>query len=258
MLSRYDLLRAAQVSIADVFQTLPTKSSKVLPGGAASYLITGGTGGLGRSITRWLAREGAKHIILLSRSGMSQKGVPELLKELRGQNVNVAVNECDVTDRVQLQGVLSDCRKTMPPIKGVIHGVMALRDALFEKLSFTDWQTNIKPRVQGAWNLHYCLADATLDFFLMLGSLSGCIGTVGQSAYAATNTFFDAFASYRKGLELPAGVIDIGRVEQVGYVAENKEREAAVTFIGPDRLEEEELLALVKAHITGGFAGNYD
>ncbi len=235
---------------------MPTKSSKVLPGGAASYLITGGTGGLGRSITRWLAREGAKHIILLSRSGMSQNGVPELLKELRGQDVDVVVEKCDVADVAQVQRVLSDCRKTMPPIKGVIHGAMALRDALFEKLSFSDWQLNIKPRIQGARNLHNCLIDAPLDFFLMLGSVTGYIGTVGQSAYAATNTFFDAFASYRKSLGLPAGVIGIGRVEKVGYVAENKEGDVAVGTLGHDSLQEDELLALVKAHITGDFAGN--
>lgn len=255
---RYDLLRAVRASIADILQTLPSPLSKVFTDGAASYLITGGTGGLGRSITRWLAREGAKHIILLSRSGMSQNRVPELLKELRRQELDVVVAKCDVADPAQVQEVLSQCQATMPPIKGVIHGAMALRDALFENMSFADWQLNIKPRIQGAWNLHHCLADADLDFFLMLGSLGGVIGTVGQSAYAATNTFYDAFASYRKGLGLSACVIDIGKIENVGYVAENKDREAEMNFQGFDSLVEDELLALVKAHVTGAFSNNDD
>ena len=168
------------------------------------------------------------------------------------------VAKCDIADLAQVQKVLSECRESMPPIKGVIHGAMTLRDALFEKSSFTDWQLNTKPRVQGAWNLHHCLADADLDFFLMLGSLGGIIGTIGQSGYAATNTFFDAFASYRKGLGLPTAVIDIGMVEKVGYVAENREREAEMNFLGFDGLVEDELLALVKAHITGAFSGNDD
>ena len=189
---------------------------------------------------------------------MSQKGVSELVEELRGQDVDVVVETCDVANGAQVRKVLSDRRQTLPPIKGVIHGAMALRDALFEKMSFTDWQLNIKPRVQGAWNLHDCLSDTDLDFFLMLGSIAGQIGSVGQSAYAATNTFFNAFASYRKGLGLPAGVIDIGRVAKVGYIAEKTELEADTSFIGHDRLAEDELLALLKAHITGAFAGNED
>lgn len=255
---RYDSHCAVRSSIADLLQTLPSTALKVFPGGAATYLITGGTGGLGRSITKWLAREGAKHIILLSRSGARHNGVPELLKELRRQEVEVVVAKCDIADLAQVQKVILECQATMPPIKGVFHGAMALRDALFEKSSFSDWQLNIKPRVQGAWNLHHCLADADLDFFLMLGSLGGIIGTIGQSGYAATNTFFDAFASYRKGLGLPTCVIDIGMVEDVGYVAENKERAAEMNFLGFDGLVEDELLALVKAHITGAFSGNDD
>lgn len=189
---------------------------------------------------------------------MSQKGVSELVEELQGQDVDVVVEQCDVADGAQVQKVLSERRQAMPPIKGVIHGAMALRDAVFEKLSFADWQLNITPRVQGAWNLHHCLSDTDLDFFLMLGSVAGQIGSVSQSAYAATNTFFNAFASYRKGLGLPASVIDIGRVAKVGYIAENTELGGEVSFLGHDSLAEDELLALLKAHITDAFAGNED
>ncbi|KAL8982278.1 MAG: hypothetical protein Q9205_003166 [Flavoplaca limonia] len=62
------------------------------------HLITGGTGGLGRSITRRLAREGAKNIILASRSGLDQKGISELVSELQALGVTVFVDRCDVAD----------------------------------------------------------------------------------------------------------------------------------------------------------------
>ena len=141
----------------------------------------------------------------------------------------------------------------MPPIKGVIHDTITLRDALFKKIFFTDWELNIKPRVQGAWNLHHCLTAATtdLDFSLSLAFLSGCIGTLGQSAYAASNTFLDAFTSHRRDLGLPVSVIDIGMVEGVGYVAENLDRDAEISLTTHDRITEAELLALVKAAIVG-------
>lgn len=252
-------LHANGASDADVLQALPATSPKAISDGvAASYLITGGTGGLGRSIARWLAREGARHIILASRSGTSQKGVQKLLEELREKEVNVVVAKCDVADRAQVQRLISECQTTLPPIKGVFHGAMALRDVLFEKMSFTDWNLNIKPRVQGAWNLHHCLAAARLDFFLILGSCAGFGGTAGQAAYGASNTFLDAFVSYRRDLGLPACVIDIGLVGNVGYMIENMEREAVISAAVQDRLTEDELLTIVKAAITGEFAGNDD
>ena len=189
---------------------------------------------------------------------MSQKGVPELVEELKGQEVNVVVFKCDIADRSQVQKMISECKATLPPIKGVIHGAMALQDVLFEKISLSDWNLNIKPRVQGAWNLHHCLADVKLDFFLMLASSSGQVGNAGQTAYAASNTFLDAFASYRRNLGLPACAIDIGIVEDVGYVFENTQREKDVLASAQDILTEAEFLTLVKADITGEFIGNHD
>lgn len=240
-------------------QVLPAKSPKAIQDPAASYVITGGTGGLGRSITRWLAREGAKHIILLSRSGVSQKGVPQLVKEQQQQGINVAVRKCDVANAKEVQETLTECHATMPAIKGVIHGAMALHDALFEKITFTDWELNIQPRVQGARNLHRTLhsLNSSLDFFVMLASSSGITGPRGQTAYAASNTFLDSFASHLRhhgSRPVRATAIDIGIVSDVGYVAEKVERQAAV--LAPDRLSEPELLALVKGAITGAYEGD--
>ena len=189
---------------------------------------------------------------------MRQKGVQELVTELKGKGVNVVIFKCDIADRTQVQKMISECQATLPPIKGVIHGAMALRDVLFEKISLSDWNLNIKPRVQGAWNLHHCLADVKLEFFLMLASIAGTVGNAGQTAYAASNTFLDAFASYRKNLGLPACAIDIGIVEDVGYVFENTQREAQISASAQDRLTEDEFLTLVKAVITGEFSGNHD
>lgn len=189
---------------------------------------------------------------------MSQKGVQELVEELKGMEVNVIVLKCDIADRTQVQKLVSECQATLPPIKGVIHGAMALRDVLFEKISLSDWNLNIKPRVQGAWNLHHCLADVKLDFFIMLASNGGIVGNAGQTAYAASNTFLDAFASYRQSLGLPACAIDIGIVKDVGYVFENSQRDAEILASAHDRLTEDELLTLVKAGMTGEFTGNHD
>ena len=188
---------------------------------------------------------------------MKQKGVVELQEELSAMGVNLVVKQCDISDRAQVQSLLSDCRSCLPPLKGVIHGAMALRDALFENITYEDWNLNIKPRVNGAWNLHHCLVETPLDFFLMLASGSGVMGNTGQAAYAASNTFLDSFCSYRLELGLPASVIDIGIVREVGYVAEKRGRGAEMPEYAHDSLSEAELLCLVKASInpSGAFQG---
>ena len=97
------------------------------------------------------------------------------------------------------------------------------------------------------------MANTELDFFLILSSSAGIIGSHGQSAYAAINTFLDVFASYRKGLGLLAASIDIGSVAGVSYAAEHKVRQAAEM---DDTLSEDELLAVVRAHIIGEYSGD--
>ena len=180
----------------------------------------------------------------------------ELVEELKGQEVNVVVVKCDIADRSLVQEMISECQATLPPIKGVIHGATALRDVLFEKMSFSEWNLNFRPRVQGACSLHHGLADAKLDFFVMLASCAGTVETAGQAAYAASNTFLDAFASYRKNIGLPACAMDTGYVADAGYIFENKEHDAEISVSTHDRLTEDELLTLVEAAITEAFSGN--
>ena len=102
----------------------------------ASYLITGGTGGLGRSTVRWLVKQGARNIILLSRSGMSQPNVAELIDDMAKLGAKVSVHKCDVADKDQLEAVINESARIMPPIGGVIHGVMVLRVSYFHFVYF--------------------------------------------------------------------------------------------------------------------------
>ena len=77
------------------------------------------------------------------------------------------------------------------------------------------------PKVEGAWNLHNVLLGKELDFFVLFSSISGIVGQRGQGNYAAANTFLDSFVQYRHGLGLPASAIDIGMMEDVGYLSQN-------------------------------------
>lgn len=98
-----------------------------------------------------------------------------------------------------------------------------MQDKPFEMMTLDDYHTAIHAKVQGTWNLHRAsqgLQKQPLDFFTMLSSTSGIVGNKGQANYAAANTFLDAFASYRQKLGLRANTVDLGLIEDVGYVAE--------------------------------------
>ena len=98
----------------------------------ATYLIAGGLGGLGREIARWMASRGARHMVLLSRSGGSTESGKAILDELSATGIHVEAPACDITDLGLLSRVLKDCSERMPPIRGCVQSTMVLRVGLPE------------------------------------------------------------------------------------------------------------------------------
>ncbi|KAI2635455.1 acyl transferase domain-containing protein [Xylaria nigripes] len=183
----------------------------------ASYLLVGGLGGLGRSIAMWMVEYGAKHFIFLSRSGGTKPNEKALVQALEGAGCTVEVVMGSVTE---IGSILRAIGQARAPIAGVIQLSMILRDHLFAEMPFEDWQTVTEPKIQGTWNLHTALAQQPLDFFVLFSSIAGLTGQRGQANYASANTFLDAFVQFRHRLGLPASVLDVGAISDVGYVAE--------------------------------------
>ncbi|KAK4498331.1 hypothetical protein PRZ48_010989 [Zasmidium cellare] len=225
----------------------------------ATYLIIGGTGGLGRSIAKRMVHRGAKHIVLLSRSGQMTDELRQLSSESLAENTSIHVVACDVGDAAQVNQVLAELRSTLPPIKGVIHAAMVLRDTLFENMSFQQYDSVVRSKVAGAWNIHEALGDQPLDFFIALSSVAGIVGNRGQAAYAAANTFLDALVAHRCQRGLQATSLDLTAIEGVGYLAENAERQAQVlkTLTGTT-MSEAEVLELVETAMFGKLEGGLE
>lgn len=121
---------------------------------------------------------------------------------------------------------------------------------LFEQIGIEEYKAIVGPKVQGAWNLHNALPKAALDFFVLLSSAAGLFGTRGQAVYAGTSTFLGAFAGWRQAQGLPASAIHLSAIGDVGYVAENTDRQAAIgSTYGDKMLTEREFLALLRAAI---------
>jgi acyl transferase domain-containing protein/NADPH:quinone reductase-like Zn-dependent oxidoreductase/ubiquinone/menaquinone biosynthesis C-methylase UbiE len=189
----------------------------------ASYLLVGGVGGLGRSIALWMVDHGARNLILLSRSAGKQNS-GTFVSWLREAGCRVVAVSCDIADENDLNKALDVCERVerLPPVRGVIQGAMVLQDAILEQMTLDDWKTAIRPKVAGSWNLHSRFSQpGSLDFFIMLSSLSGILGLASQSNYAAGGSYQDAVARWRQASGLPAVSLDIGLVKGVGYVAES-------------------------------------
>ncbi|OAA60318.1 Beta-ketoacyl synthase [Niveomyces insectorum RCEF 264] len=232
-----------------------TYSEKAFDGilrGDATYVIIGGTGGIGRSITNWMAGRGAKSIVLVSRSETISPKVAEVIQNAAALGVKVIVRRCDVSNSQEVESMVAEISAQLPPVRGVVHSAMVLDDVLFEKMNFDQWEKVVQSKVAGCWNVHTALSNAKLDFFIALSSVAGIIGNRGQAAYAAANTFLDALVQHRRHLGLAATALDLAAVSDTGYLAENAERQKLVMDqLGGEAISEKEILALVAASITG-------
>ncbi|KAF2197579.1 putative polyketide synthase [Delitschia confertaspora ATCC 74209] len=185
----------------------------------ATYLLVGCHGGLGVKISEWLVDRGAKHLVFLSRSGRDASSEPTKLEEtLRRYVAEVDYQTCDIRSKKCVQTVVRNCAKTRP-IKGVVHAAMILEDVLFEKMTFSQFQSVLDPKVRGTINVHEATLDQPLDFFLMTSSIVTLVGTATQSAYSAANSFQDDFAQYRRSKGLPALSLALGMISDVGFAS---------------------------------------
>lgn len=108
------------------------------------------------------------------------------------------------------------------------------------------WHKSLDPKVKGALNLHQALQgrDSQLDFFLLLSSMSGSLGTATEANYCSANAFLDAFAKYRRSIGLPAIAVGLGIISEVGYLHEHPEIEKLLLRKGIQPINELETLQI--------------
>ncbi|KAI1778855.1 polyketide synthase module [Hypoxylon cercidicola] len=212
----------------------------------ASYLLVGGVGGIGVSIARWMADEGAKNIIILSRSAGRSEQAAALADELGQVGCRVKAVSCNVSSENSLADSLRQCQEDgLPPVRGVIQGAMVLKDTLLERMTLADYQTAIHPKVHGTWNLHTQFAQRdSLDFFVMLSSAVAVAGNASQANYAAGGTYQDALARWRVAQGLPGVSINLGAVKGIG-VAANTGVLGHLQRVGYSPIIEEQVLSIL-------------
>jgi len=211
----------------------------------ATYLVAGGLGGFGLAMSQWLVAQGARHIVLTGRSGLSTDEGREGVAAMQAAGAAVTVMKSDVSDPASVTTLLEDIKANHPPLRGVFHVAMVLDDGLITQLNAERIEKVTAPKMNGAWNLHLQTQDLPLDHFVMFSSVSSLVGSPGQGNYAAANAFLDALAHQRRLKGLPALTINWGVMAGVGYVARHKKLEEHFARIGWSGLTPAETLPIL-------------
>ncbi|KAG5978870.1 Type I Iterative PKS [Claviceps digitariae] len=224
---------------------------------SASYLLVGGLGGLGRSVARYLAQHGARSLLFLSRSAGSGAEDADIVRELESMDCNVQLIKGSVVNEEDVLGAVQRASN----LKGIIQASMVLRDENFTRMSLEQWNQAVAPKVRGTWNLHNVTVESgiKLDFFVLFSSMTGVTGQPGLANYAGANTFLDSFVQYRTGLQLACSALDIGSVQDAGYVSRDEAllRRFKVSS-AHDTTEAEVMEALCSAILMPQSVGNAD
>ncbi len=183
-----------------------------------TYLIAGGMGGIGLLVAQWLVEQGARHLVLMGRTGATDEARTTLSK-LEQMGAQIQLVQADVSVAEQVAKALTQIEASMPPLRGIIHSAGVLEDGTLARQDWQQFTKVLSPKVQGAWNLHTLTQNLPLDFFVMFSSVTALLGSPGQGNHAAANTFLDALAYYRRSLGLPALSINWGAWSELGVVA---------------------------------------
>ncbi|WP_312163852.1 non-ribosomal peptide synthetase/type I polyketide synthase [Phenylobacterium sp.] len=159
------------------------------------YLITGGTGGIGREMARWLAETAQARLILLSRSVGEDAS---LRADIEARGGEVMFVTADLADPEATARALDAVAERFGALNGVVHAAGVLDDAPLALQPLEAALAVMEPKLTGARTLDRLYPDGSLDFFAVISSTSVLLGGAGQTSYAGANAGLEAIAAGRK------------------------------------------------------------
>jgi amino acid adenylation domain-containing protein len=200
-----------------------------------TYLITGGTGGLGLKLAAWLAKGQKAHVVLVGKRPFSMEKLPD---ELVSKSNRIKFMQADVTRLDELAGILDEIKENLPGLRGIFHLAGVLDDGALYQQKWDRFENVMAAKILGAWHLHQLTAGMELEFFVLFSSIASLMGSPGQGNYSAANAFMDSLSHYRKSIGLPAISINWGPFSQAGMAQKlSKAEKGRWTARGFDMLD---------------------
>lgn len=188
------------------------------------YIITGGLGGLGKLITKWLIKCQVKNIIILGRRDISSEDSVRLVR-YKEQGINIEYKQINVTDYHSLKKLFQDLVLNNKRVQGIFHTAGVVDDSTILNIERNKFSKVLPAKVIGTWNLHLLTKEFfdKIKCFVLFSSSASVIGNPGQTNHAVANAFMDSIVELRKREGLETISINWGAWENVGRLSEEKE-----------------------------------
>jgi len=207
-------LRGAERFVQRIGPIAATAAAPLALRADATYLVTGGLGGIGLELAERLAARGARRLVLLGRRAPDEKARTRLAS-LGEKGCRVAAESCDVADEAALARVLARIGADAP-LRGVFHSAGVVDDVALERQGWEHFEKVLASKLHGGANLHRLTRGLALDHFVLFSSAAALIGSFGQANYAAANAWLDALAQARRAQRLAALSVLWGAWAEVG------------------------------------------
>jgi len=197
-----------------------------------AYILTGGLGGLGLFLASDMAAAGCGRIVLTGRSEPTRKA-QQTIARIRATGADIEVICGNIAEPETARSLVDAATATGLPVRGVLHAAAVIEDATLTNLTDDLINRDWAPKVYGAWHLHNATATQPLDWFCSFSSIAALLGAPGQGAYAAANSWLDAFSHWRRSKGLPAATVAWGVWAEIGrgaFLAES----GRITMITPE------------------------
>ncbi len=197
-----------------------------------AYIITGGLGGLGLFLAADMAAAGCGRIVLTGRSQPTRKA-EQTIARIRATGADIEVVCGNIAEPATASGLVEAATATGLALRGVLHAAAVIEDGTLTNLTDEVIDRDWAPKVYGAWHLHHATTTQPLDWFCSFSSITALLGASGQSAYAAANSWLDAFTHWRRSRGYPATTVAWGVWAEIGRGAPLAES-GTITMITPD------------------------
>lgn len=224
-------IREGKRYVPRINQYIPQVNKDVIISSEHSYLITGGLGALGLACAEWLIEKGAKNLILTSRTKPKEE-VQKRIDQNRQHGVQITIVKSDISKKTDVDMLFEDISENHFPLKGIFHAAGITDNNYIINENWERFAQVLAPKVAGTVNICEALKsnEINLDFILLFSSISGLLGSVTLSAYAAANYYLDQYAQYAHQKGLPITSIAWGPWSEIGMAAAEEERELRLGY----------------------------